>query len=90
MVEFLAGLGFSHQQVAATIKRFPHLLGYDTKGHLIPHCHYLKSLGLSDEDLRQLILLRPHVLVSTHSCETAAALQHRQIGIAPAAGGSQQ
>lgn len=64
VVEFLQkDLGFDQQQVASTIKRFPHLLGYQVKAHLAPHLHYLKSLGISDEQLPQLILARPHVLV---------------------------
>eukprot|EP00775_Hariotina_reticulata_P012471 gene12471-12606_t len=63
VVEFLQkDLGFDQQQVASTIKRFPHLLGYQVKAHLAPHLHYLKSLGISDEQLPQLILARPHVL----------------------------
>jgi structural maintenance of chromosome 2 len=67
VVEFLSSLGYSQEQLRQVILRFPHVLGYDAKGHLIPHCHYLKSLGLTDEELSRLILLRPHVLVSTHS-----------------------
>jgi hypothetical protein len=64
VVEFLQKeLGFDQQQVVSTIKRFPHLLGYQVKAHLAPHLHYLKSLGISDEQLPQLILARPHVLV---------------------------
>jgi hypothetical protein len=35
------------------------------KSHLVPHCHYLKSLGISEEELPQLILARPQVLVSS-------------------------
>lgn len=38
---------------------------YGVKSHLVPHCHYLKSLGISEEELPQLILARPQVLVST-------------------------
>lgn len=64
VVEFLSSLGYSQEQLRQVILRFPHVLGYDAKGHLIPHCHYLKSLGLTDEELSRLILLRPHVLVS--------------------------
>lgn len=37
---------------------------YGVKSHLVPHCHYLKSLGITDEELPQLILFRPQVLVS--------------------------
>jgi hypothetical protein len=62
-VEFLSSLGYSQDELRQVILRFPHVLGYDAKGHLIPHCHYLKSLGLTDEELSRLILLRPHVLV---------------------------
>lgn len=37
---------------------------YGVKSHLVPHCHYLKSLGIAQEELPQLILARPQVLVS--------------------------
>lgn len=36
---------------------------YGVKSHLVPHCHYLKSLGISEQELPQLIMSRPQVLV---------------------------
>eukprot|EP00879_Flechtneria_rotunda_P001461 GHRR01001615.1.p1 GENE.GHRR01001615.1~~GHRR01001615.1.p1 ORF type:complete len:299 (+),score=67.87 GHRR01001615.1:181-1077(+) len=62
IIEFLLDLGLSREQVANTIRRFPHITAYGVKSHLVPHSHYLKSLGLSNEELKQLVVLRPHVL----------------------------
>jgi hypothetical protein len=35
----------------------------------VPHCHYLKSLGISQEELPALILARPQVLVSSRAVD---------------------
>lgn len=43
---------------------------YGVKSHLVPHCHYLKSLGISEQELPQLIMSRPQVLVRERKRET--------------------
>jgi hypothetical protein len=41
---------------------------YGVKSHLVPHRHYLKSLGVPEEQLPQLVLSRPYVLVRVLAC----------------------
>jgi hypothetical protein len=48
------------------------------KSHLVPHCHYLKSLGISEEQLPQLILSRPQVLVS--NVDRGCLQQRQEVG----------
>jgi hypothetical protein len=50
------------EQLVRTLVRFPHVLGYDVKGHLRPHLAYLASLGVEQEQLQDLVLCRPQVL----------------------------
>lgn len=55
---------------------------YGVKSHLVPHCHYLKSLGIAQEELPQLILSRPQVLVSCRDlpCSKGPGLQSWALG----------
>jgi hypothetical protein len=59
----------AHTDMPLCAARCAVLCRYGVKSHLVPHCHYLKSLGISEQELPQLIMSRPQVLVriDTHT-----------------------
>lgn len=61
-VGFLHDVGLDDDAIAAVLFRFPFVIGYGVKSHLIPQMHYLLSLGICKEDLPRLIEKRPQVL----------------------------
>ena len=61
---FLAGLGLSKADVAATIARSPRFLCCSVEGSLAPRVSQLRDMGLSPPQIARLVPRVPHAFVS--------------------------